>query len=78
MSTNQGRGPGLTVRPPADLLQQAGTVLTERGLERQALVVACLAALVADPDGFLAVLQPHWPPPARRGRPPARAADDAH
>ncbi|MHA4818768.1 hypothetical protein ACXZ65_30975 [Streptomyces aculeolatus] len=35
----------------------------------RAFVVACLAALVADPDRFLAQLDSHWPEQKPRGRP---------
>jgi hypothetical protein len=35
----------------------------------QAFVVACLTALVADPDGFLVQLAGHWPEEKPRGRP---------
>jgi hypothetical protein len=59
----------LTVRPPVELRNAAQRVLTERDREMQAFVVACLAALTADPDPFLAQLAVYWPPPKPRGRP---------
>ena len=67
--TRQREGPGLTVRPPGALKDQAKELLTKRGRGIQAFVVACLSALLADPDRVLALLEPHWPPPRLRGRP---------
>ncbi|GHE51097.1 hypothetical protein [Streptomyces capitiformicae] len=63
------RDPGLTVRPGADLKQQATQALSDRDREMQGFVVACLTALVADPDGFLERLAEHWPAEKPRGRP---------
>ncbi|MET8411122.1 hypothetical protein ABZV34_23975 [Streptomyces sp. NPDC005195] len=69
MSSNH-RDPGLTVRPPVALKAAAQEQLGQRGRETKAFVVACLNALVADPDGFLETLAEHWPAESRRGRPP--------
>ncbi|WIX85837.1 hypothetical protein [Amycolatopsis sp. DG1A-15b] len=55
------RDPALTVRPPKDLKDDAQAVLSGRKLEMRAFVVACLTALVKDPERFLAALKPHWP-----------------
>lgn len=63
------RDPPLTVRPPADVLAGAQAVMAERSLEMRGFVSACLAAVAHDPDGFLRVLDGHWPPEKRRGRP---------
>ncbi|MFJ4931616.1 hypothetical protein [Streptomyces sp. NPDC088736] len=70
MSSSRHRDPGLTVRPPAALKTAAQEQLGQRGRETKAFVVACLNALVADPDGFLENLAEHWPAETRRGRPP--------
>ncbi|GGX58155.1 hypothetical protein [Streptomyces chartreusis] len=63
------RDPGLTVRPDAALKEQATQALSARNQEMQGFVVACLNALVADPDGFLERLEEHWPADKPRGRP---------
>ncbi|MER6187749.1 hypothetical protein [Streptomyces sp. NPDC001652] len=60
---------GLTVRPGAELKQQATDALNDRDREMRAFVVACLNALVADPDAFLERLNEHWPAEKPRGRP---------
>ncbi|MEU6965109.1 hypothetical protein [Streptomyces chrestomyceticus] len=65
--SSQHRDPAMTVRPPAALKAAAETALGDR--EMRAFVVACLAALVADPDRFLAQLDEHWPEEKPRGRP---------
>ena len=62
------------MRPGAAVKAAASKVLSDRELEMRAFIVACLAALAADPDGLLAMLAPHWPPPKPRGRPPRRTA----
>lgn len=68
---SEHREPALTVRPPADLKRDTQVELAGRGLQMRAFVVACLTALKADPEWFLAVLKPHWPDPKphRGGRP---------
>lgn len=63
------KDPGLTVRPDAALKQQATQALSDRDREMKAFVVACLNALVTDPDGFLEQLKEHWPAERPRGRP---------
>ncbi|MGW8558128.1 hypothetical protein [Streptomyces tubercidicus] len=73
--SSQHRDPALTVRPPATLKGQAQTLLSERQLEVQAFVVACLSALVADPDRFISDLEAHWPEKKPRGRPPLAAGE---
>lgn len=75
--TDRHRDPGLTVRPPAALKTDAQRELTARNRETKAFVVACLNALVADPDGFLEQLAGHWPAETPRGRPPKTAPPPA-
>lgn len=72
--SSQHRNPPLTVRPDPDLKAQATTALSDHHREMQAFVVACLRALVSDPDGFLGQLADHWPPESPRGRPRKSAA----
>jgi hypothetical protein len=67
--SSQHADPALTVRPPAAVMNQAKEVLDGRGREIRGFVVACLSALNADPDRFLAQLAEHWPPTKPRGRP---------
>lgn len=71
MSSNHA-DPPLTVRPPGELKAAASDELDSRGLHMRSFVVACLAALRADPDGFLRLLTPHWPADKPRGRPRRR------
>lgn len=71
--SSQHRDPGMTIRPPAELKAAAQTALGDR--EMRAFVVACLAALVADPDRFLAGLDAYWPEKKVRGRPRKAASD---
>ncbi|MEU6003929.1 hypothetical protein [Streptomyces sp. NPDC047197] len=61
------RDPPLAVRPPATLKADAQRALGER--EMQAFVVACLTALVAAPERFLAQLDEHCPEKKPLGRP---------
>jgi hypothetical protein len=61
--------PAVTVRPPAGLKTRAQAELAARGRGLRGFVTACLAALVADPEGFLAGLAEHWPAEKPRGRP---------
>jgi hypothetical protein len=67
--SSQHADPALTVRPGAQVKDAASRVLSERHLEMQAFIVACLIALAVDPDLFLATVRPHWPPAKPRGRP---------
>jgi hypothetical protein len=62
----------LTVRPGAEVKAAASRVLDGRNLQMRSFIVACLTALAADPDGFLATLGPHWPTPRPHGRPRRR------
>ncbi|MFI6771171.1 hypothetical protein [Streptomyces sp. NPDC050355] len=73
--SSQHRDPPLTVRPPADLKAEAQAALAARDLEVRAFVVACLNALVADPDQFLSELGTHWPERKPRGRPPKATSE---
>lgn len=73
MGSQHAEPEALTVRPGAEVKAAASRVLSERDLEMRAAIVACLTALAADPDGFVATLAPHWPPPKPRGR--ARGSD---
>jgi hypothetical protein len=68
----------MTVRPGEALKQQATQALNSRGREMQGFVVACLNALIADPDGFLEQLNGHWPAEKPRGRPRKDASPSAH
>jgi hypothetical protein len=61
--------PQLNVRPPADLKAKAHAALVQRRRGLRGFVVACLSALVADPDGFLEGLAAHWPAEKPRGNP---------
>lgn len=74
---SQHANPQLNVRPPAEDLQPAKRILSGRGREISGFVIACLRALRADPDGFLGVLEQHWPSAAPRGSRRPRAADTA-
>lgn len=67
--------PPLTVRPPAEVLAATKDILDTHGHEIRGFVVACMNALGAEPDAFLAQLAEHWPAPKPRGRPPKAAAD---
>lgn len=69
MTSSRHRDPGLTVRPPAAVKAAAQRELAQRGRETKAFVVACLNALISDPDGFLEHLAEHWPADTPRGRP---------
>jgi hypothetical protein len=69
MASSQHADPQLNVRPPAAVMNQAKDVLRERDREIRGFVVACLAALNADPDALLAQLAEHWPADKPRGRP---------
>lgn len=74
---SQHADPQLNVRPPAAVMEQAKDTLQEHGREIRGFVAACLAALNADPDTFLAQLAEHWPPEKRRGRPRRTPATQA-
>lgn len=72
---SQHTNPPLNVRPDAALKADAKKKLEDRNRDLTAFVVACLTAVTKDPDGFLEILAPHWPPPKAQGRPrknPAR------
>ena len=66
--SSQHRDPSLGVRVPGELKAATQQALGDR--ELRGFVLACCTALVADPPGFLAGLEEHWPPPNRIGRPP--------
>jgi hypothetical protein len=74
---NQHANPQLNVRPPAEDLDPAKRILSGRGREISGFVIACLRALRADPDGFLGVLERHWPPPTTKGSRRRRSTDPA-
>jgi hypothetical protein len=59
----------LTVRAPKTVIAPAKAVLRSHDREMRAFVVACLTALVADPDATLAQLDEYWPSRKPRGRP---------
>lgn len=71
MSPSKHRDPGLTVRPPKEVQDQAKATLRENGWGIREFVVACLTAVAKQPAKVLALLAEHRPPPSRRGRPPA-------
>ena len=66
--SSQHRDPSMNVRVPGELKAATQQALGDR--ELRGFVLACCTALVADPPGFLAGLEEHWPPPNRIGRPP--------
>ncbi|MBC3844559.1 hypothetical protein GXW82_43580 [Streptacidiphilus sp. 4-A2] len=66
--SSQHRDPSMNVRVPGELKAATQQALGDR--ELRGFVLACCTALVADPPGFLAGLEEHWPPPNRSaGRP---------
>lgn len=69
MMSNRHRDRALTFRPAAEIRDPAQTALEQRNREIGAFLTACLAALNADADGFLAQLDEHWPPARPIGRP---------
>jgi hypothetical protein len=73
---SQHADPALTVRPPAEVKAQAEEILKAQGVQMRAFVVACLKALAADPEAFLAGLAGHWPAPKGRGRPPRNSTPE--
>lgn len=56
-------------RPEPDEIEPVKKALADHGREMEGFLRACLLAYQADPDGFTATLEPHWPPPRPRGRP---------
>lgn len=58
----------LFIKGPVDEKAGALKVLRDRGWQLKGFVIACLRALLADPDAFLQWLQPHRPVPERPGR----------
>ena len=54
-------------RPEIDEYTDAQQALDGRKMDD--FLRACLRALRADPEVFLASLEAHWPPPRPRGRP---------
>lgn len=67
--SSQHADPQLNVRPPAAVMEQAKQHLAGHGREVRGFVVACLGALNANPDAFLAQLAEYWPADKPRGRP---------
>lgn len=65
--------PKLTIRPTEELRRAALDLLKQRGLTAQDFMIACLSALVADPDRQIEAVASHWPEPKTRGRPRKRA-----
>jgi hypothetical protein len=70
MNSQHAAETSVTARTDDEVKAAATRVLDDRGLEMQAFIVACLLALAADPDRFIATVRPHWPPAKARGRPP--------
>ncbi len=56
-------------RPEPDEYAAAKADLETRGRQMDAFLRACLRWLHRDPDGFLDLLAPVWPPPKPQGRP---------
>jgi len=73
--SSQHRNPQLKIRPNPDDVDAARTALDQHGRTLTDFIGASLAELAADPGAVLARLAPHWPPPARRGRPPRTPAE---
>lgn len=71
--SSRHKNPSVSFRPPPEIKDDAKAELDARDLELAAFLTASLAALAADPDGLLKILNPHWPPPSPRGRPPRQA-----
>ncbi|MBO0879459.1 MAG: hypothetical protein J2P17_03625 [Mycobacterium sp.] len=69
MGQDRHLDPVLGVRAPADVTTRARKNLEDRDRRIRGFVVACLNALNAKPDEFLRLLEEHWPPPKRPGRP---------
>jgi hypothetical protein len=63
-------------RPEPNEIEPVKTSLASRQRDLDGFFRACLLAYQADPDGFMATLKPHWPPPRPRGRP--RREDGEH
>lgn len=61
--------PKLTIRPTEELRRAVVDLLKQRGLTAQEYVIACLAALVAEPDRQIEAVARHWPEPKPKGRP---------
>jgi hypothetical protein len=70
MMSSQHRDAPLNVRPDTAARRVAQAVLSERERDMTAFITACLATVAAEPDAMLALLDPHWPTPKPRGRPP--------
>ena len=56
--------------PPEALLKEAQTLLRARERDMGVFMIACMNALVADPDGFPEQLVGHWPTIRPAGRRP--------
>lgn len=69
LDADRHANPKLTVRAPEQLRQAILDPLKQRGLTAQDFMIACLAALVADPDRQIEAVAPHWPEPKPKGRP---------
>lgn len=57
------------VRGPVDEKEPAQQLLRAERRQLKGFVIACLRALLADPKGFLAGLEGHWPEERKPGRP---------
>lgn len=66
------KGPDVYVRGPVPEKEPAQQVLKSEGRQLKGFVIACLRALLANPERFLAHLDGHWPEPKRAGRPPKK------
>lgn len=64
------RHPVRNFRAPADEFEPATEAIRAAGLDVQRVLRAALRWIRDDPDTALAILQPHLPEEAPRGRPP--------
>jgi hypothetical protein len=62
-------GPDLFVRGPIEEKPAVQRLLSDRDRQLKSFVIACFRAFVADPTGFLRVLDKHWPERRPPGRP---------
>lgn len=73
MDDDRAANTDLYIKGPVDEKLGALKVLRDRGWQLKGFVIACLRALLADPDTFLKRLQPHRP----AERPPGRITKKA-
>jgi hypothetical protein len=64
----------INFRAPTDVAEAADHAIEEAGWTREALLVACLAAMAEHPDPLLRVVSTYRPEPRLPGRPRRDAA----